>query len=238
MGNLTSVEIFGAPSSWSNGRVLGDADLSNINTLLIRGQSPHVNFTVHFPHMPLTTLTSLDVVVGDSVTNLKGLSSLQNLRSLKLECRGLSFQMNENDAAPLFSLHLPRLNELTLEGRYIHLTRISFKLPALQILSVFVEESHQRLPALSPSSIKWRLGWSVRKMVETDVAALVSLTRDVLLLSNTTCRITIPEIAKAEFLEQIRQCRLEGAKISLSEIVVEAHDRGPGSEIIDVTNLI
>jgi hypothetical protein len=74
-----------------------------------------------------------------------------------------------------------------------------------------------------------------RRKVTTDVA-LVSLIRDVLLLSQETRRITIPKADKADFLEQIRQCRLEGARFSLSEVLVEEYNQDP--EIIDVTNLI
>jgi len=232
MVNLTSIEISDAPSSWSTGEVLAKADLSNVNTLTLRGQN---HFSVHLLNVSPTTLTSLDIEIGSSVTNLEGLSSLQHLRSLRLQCSGPLSQRDDQDSVtPLFSLHLPRLNQLTLWGYYIHLRKISFELPALQILYIAVWNTFQRLPALSPSSINWRMVY-VRRKVATDVA-LVSLIRDVLLLSQETRRITIPKANKADFLEQIRQCRLEGAKISLSEIVVEAHNQDP--EIIDVTNLM
>lgn len=234
MTNLTSVEIFEAPSSWSDGEVLAEADLSNVNTLKIRGVHDKDNFTAHLLGASFSALISLDIGVGNTITNLEGLSSLQQLRSLTLECSGLPYQMDQNSVSPLFSLHLPRLNQLTLEGNYTHLRKIHFEFPALQTLSVLVQNEHQRLPALSPSSIEWRFGYRVRNMV--DPINLVSLIRDVLLLSRETCRITIPEAEKAEFLEQIKQCRVQAAKDSLSEIVVEAHGRDP--EIIDVSNLV
>jgi hypothetical protein len=143
--------------------------------------------------------------------------------------------MDQNSVTPLFSLHLPRIHQLTLEGNYVHLRKIDFEFPALQILSILVENPYQRLPALSPSSIEWRLGYDVGEKA-TDAVNLVSLIRDVLFLSKETRRSIIPEDEKAIFLEQIRQCRVQGAKISLSEIVVDAHGRDP--EIVDVSNLV
>jgi hypothetical protein len=236
MVNLSSIGIFDAPSSWSTGEALAKADLSNVNTLTLRGRDPGFNFTFHLLNVS-STLTSLDIEVGGSVTNLEGLSSLQHLRLLNLECSGPSSQMSDQDSVtPLFSLRLPRLNQLTLVGYYNDLRKIRFELPALKKLSIRADNARQRLPTLSPSSVEWRLGYIVRRKVVTEVVALVSLIRDVLLLSQKTRRITIPKAEKAEFLEQIQQCRLEGAKISLSEIVVEENNQDP--EIIDVTNLI
>jgi hypothetical protein len=63
MVNFTSIMIFDAPPSWSNGDMLANADLSNVNTLKTRGPHDKDNFTVHLLDASFTTLISLDIGV-------------------------------------------------------------------------------------------------------------------------------------------------------------------------------
>lgn len=227
MSNLTSLTLLDIPALWSTDDTLAQVNLPRVKYLEAKGRY----FTIAYPtklfSISSTKLEHFSTTIDYSMTHLEDLSSFQGLRSLRLDCWRIA---TEEDDAPTFSFHLPHLHELSINGHFTHLRKLHFDFPALNILRVYVGDEHQRLPALSPECIEWRLRRPVSLQTQT------YLIQDFLLLSKKIRKIQIPKLQRGAVLEQVRQYRAKGAIPLLSRIIVAENDHE--LEVINVQNIV
>jgi hypothetical protein len=232
LSNLTSLEIDGANWSMENvsPRVLA---LPKVKDLTIRSNYARPLSLSHFGVLP-TVLEQIKMNIGSSVLNLKKLSSFKYLRSLTLICVEST---DEAVPTPQFSVHLPFLDYFCLVHRYMVVRKTRFEFPSLQVLSLSPHDRSDKLPALShsPRDVKWHLGEYLINKIKLDPRILMSLLKDVFLLSKTIQRMTFPWDVKDVVSELVQLYQKRGDIPSHSHIVFERD--GYPSQVIEVGHL-
>lgn len=125
---------------------------------------------------------------------VKDLSPFRLLQTLKMTFVYL-FDMNEK--APV-TVQLPDLHTLSLVGTYNPLRGLDFHLPSLNLLIIHTTNTQSRLPKLSPRRIIWYFDKLTSEYtIKQDI---ISLVRDVILLSPTTEHIAVSESVREEVM--------------------------------------
>jgi hypothetical protein len=236
VSNLTSLEVE-SRIDWSLDDQLPQVlDLPKVKDLTIRSNYAEPLSVSHLG-LSSTVLEQIKTDVGESLLNLKELSSFTYLRSLELTCPTYLSPRYKEVAAPLFSVQLPSLDSFGLVRRFKNLRKIHFDFPSLRVLSLAPDDGSQRLPILSstPSNVEWHLKLNFIDKIKQDPSVLIHLLEDMRPLSKTIQRMSFPWLIKDTALELVELYQKRGDLPSLSHIMLERTGYPP--QVIEVGGL-
>jgi hypothetical protein len=175
--------------------------------------------SLEFLKLEGTSLESLVIYRGVQYWNLIGLSRFTQLQRLEITDHYTAI-----DDVEKYTLHLPKLRHLILNGSVRHLDAVNFRVPVLYTLDLLRRDhdGFHPLPKLQSLHVRWKNRGELSSWPPT---ILLAEMKRILVQFDKALNLTINEFARSAVIEAVQSLCVDGDLPSaLETIVVERPD--------------